>query len=114
MTEIVAYCGLVCTECPTYKATQKNDDTARAKVAEAWSKQFKHDFKTEDINCSGCLAVGEIQFSYCSMCNIRRCGVDRKVPNCAYCVEYPCDKLNNFHAEVAEARAKLEAIRSKK
>ena len=114
MPEIVAYCGLVCTECPAYKATQEDDNSARAKVAEAWSKQFKHNFKTEDINCSGCLAVGEVQFSYCSMCNIRRCGVDRKVLNCAYCVEYPCDKLSNFLTEVPEARAKLEAIRSKK
>jgi hypothetical protein len=23
MQEIVAYCGIVCTECPTYKATKK-------------------------------------------------------------------------------------------
>jgi len=112
MQEKVAYCGLVCTECPAYKATQEDDNGARAKVAEAWSKQFKHNFKIEDINCNGRLAVGEIQFSYCSMCNIRRCGVDRKVLNCAYCVEYPCDKLSNFLTEVPEARAKLEAIRS--
>jgi len=114
MQEIVAYCGLVCTECPAYEATKKNDDKARAKIAEEWSKQFQHTFKTEDINCNGCLAVGEVQFSYCSMCDIRKCGSDRKVLNCAYCVEYPCDKLNNFHATVAEAKAKLEAIRNKK
>jgi len=114
MQEIVAYCGIVCTECPAYKATQQNDDKARAKVAEQWSKQFKHNFQTEDINCNGCLSVGDVQFGYCSMCDIRKCGVDRKVLNCAYCVDYPCDKLNNFHAQVAEAKAKLEAIRNKK
>ena len=39
MEEIVAYCGLVCNECPAYEATQKNDNDARAKVAEEWSKQ---------------------------------------------------------------------------
>lgn len=114
MQEIVAYCGLVCTECPAYGATQKNDNQARAKIAEEWSKQFQHNFKTEDINCNGCLAVGEVQFGYCSMCAIRKCGSDRKVLNCAYCVEYPCDKLNNLHATVTEAKAKLEAIRNKK
>ena len=113
MKEMVAYCGLVCTECPAYKATQEDDDSARAKVAEAWSKQFKHDFKTEDINCNGCLAAGEMQFGYCSMCNVRKCGVERKVLNCAYCVEYPCDKLKDFHAQVVEAKAKLDAIRKK-
>jgi thiamine biosynthesis protein ThiC len=114
MQEIVAYCGLVCNECPAYEATQRNDNDARARVAEEWSKQFQHNFKAEDINCSGCLAVGEVQFSYCSMCAIRKCGSDRKVLNCAYCVEYPCAKLNDFHTKVAEAKAKLEAIRSKK
>jgi hypothetical protein len=56
MKEMVAYCGLVCTECPTYQATQKNDNNARAKIAEAWSKQFKVNLKAEDINCDGCLA----------------------------------------------------------
>jgi hypothetical protein len=114
MQEIVAYCGLVCNECPAYAATQKNDDQARAKVAEEWSIQFKHDFQAEDINCNGCLADGDVQFSYCSMCDIRKCGVDRKVLNCAYCVDYPCDKLDKFHAAVPEAKAKLEAIRNKK
>jgi hypothetical protein len=114
MQEIVAYCGLVCTECPTYKATQKNDNKARAKIAEEWSRQYQHTFKTEDINCNGCLAVGSIQIGYCKVCEIRKCGSDRKVLNCAYCVEYPCDKLNNFHTRVVEAKAKLEAIRNKK
>ena len=114
MQEIVAYCGLVCNECPAYEATQRNDNEARAKVAEEWSKQFHHNFKAEDIDCSGCLAVGELQFSYCSMCDIRKCGSDRKVVNCAYCVEYPCDKLNDFRTKVAEAKTKLEAIRDKK
>jgi hypothetical protein len=48
------------------------------------------------------------------MCDIRKCGSDRKVLNCAHCVDYPCDKLDNFHAAVNEAKAKLEAIRNKK
>lgn len=113
MQEIVAYCGLVCSECPTYKATQTNDNKARAKIAEEWSREYQHTFKAEDINCNGCLAVGNVQFSYCKVCEIRKCGSDRKVLNCAYCVEYPCDKLNNFHARVVEAKAKLDAIRSK-
>ena len=104
MQEIVAYRGLVCTECPAYKAAQENDNKARAKVAEEWSKQFKHNFQTEDINWNSCLAIGEVQFSYCSMCAIRKCGVDRKLLSCAYCVDCPCDKLNHFHTEVPEAR----------
>jgi hypothetical protein len=114
MQEIVAYCGIVCTECPTYKATKKNDNKARAKIAEEWSRQYQHTFKTEDINCNGCLAAGDVQIGYCRVCEIRKCGSARKVLNCGYCVEYPCDKLNDFHARVVKAKAKLEAIRNKK
>jgi len=114
MQEIVAYCGLVCTACPAYKATQKNDNEARAKIAEEWTKQFQHTFKPEDINCMGCLAVGDVQIGYCSMCDIRKCGSNRKVVNCGYCIEYPCDKLSDFHTRIPEAKARLEAIRNKK
>jgi hypothetical protein len=114
MQEIVAYCGIVCTECPAYKATKKDDNKARAKVAEEWSKQYQHPFKPEDINCSGCLGVGDVQIGYCSVCEIRKCGSERRVLNCGYCVEYPCDKLSKFHARVPEAKSKLEATRKKK
>jgi len=114
MQEMVAYCGLVCNGCPAYEATQKNDNNARAKVAQEWSRQFRHNFKAEDINCSGCLVVGDVQFGYCSMCDIRKCGSDRKVPDCAYCVEYPCDRLSDFLAKVPDAKAKLDAIRNRK
>jgi hypothetical protein len=34
--------------------------------------------------------------------------------NCAYCVEYACDKLNDFHTKVPDAKSKLDAIRNKK
>lgn len=114
MQEIVAYCGLVCTECPTYQATQENDNKARANIAKEWSRQFKMTFKPEDINCDGCLAVGKIQIGYCKVCEIRKCGSERKVSNCGYCVEYPCDKLNDFHTRAVNAKAKLEAVRNKK
>ena len=114
MKEMVAYCGLTCTECQAYQATQKNDNNARAKIAEEWSKQFGMNLKPEDINCDGCLAVSKRQIGYCAMCEIRKCGSDKKVVNCGYCVEYPCDKLNNFHTGAPQAKAKLEAIRNTK
>jgi hypothetical protein len=114
MQEIVAYCGIACSECPAYKATKNNDNKARARVAEEWSKQFQHNFKAEDINCTGCLAAGDVQFGYCSMCEIRKCGSDRRISNCAYCVEYPCGRLSDFLAKVPDAKAKLDAIRNRK
>lgn len=114
MEEIVAYCGIVCSECPTYQATQKNDNKARAKIAEEWSKQFKMTLKPEDINCDGCLGISNRHIGYCSVCEIRTCGTDKKILNCAYCVEYPCKKLADFQAKAPQTKTKLEAIRKKK
>lgn len=110
--EMVAYCGLVCNECPTYKATKKNDNKTKAKIAEEWSRQYQHLFKPEDINCDGCLAVGSVQIGYCQICEIRKCCSERNVLNCGYCVEYPCYKLNNFHTKAVKAKDKLESIRN--
>jgi hypothetical protein len=114
MPEIVAYCGLVCTECPTYQATKKNDNKARAKIAEEWSKEYKHVFKPEDINCSGCLTTGDVHIGYCNVCEIRRCGSSKRVLNCGYCAEYPCDKLSGLHTRAPKAKSKLDAIRRNK
>ncbi len=55
MEKMIAFCGIVCTECPAFLATQKDDDNKRKKVAEMWSKQFKSEIKPVDINCDGCL-----------------------------------------------------------
>ena len=79
-----AYCGIVCTKCLTYKETQNNDDNARTRIAEEWSKQFQRNFRPEDINCDSCLAIGKRQFGYCRMCEIRKCSSGKHLPNCGY------------------------------
>ncbi|HEC96016.1 MAG TPA: DUF3795 domain-containing protein, partial [Euryarchaeota archaeon] len=54
MEKIIGFCGLICSECPAYLATQKDDDNERRKVAETWSKEFNANMKPEDINYDGC------------------------------------------------------------
>jgi hypothetical protein len=114
MQEMIAYCGIICTECPTYQATQKNDNQGRVKIAEEWSKRYKHAFKTEDINCDGCLAESKRQIGYCMVCDIRKCGSDKKLVNCAHYFEYPCEKVNNVLSAAPQAKAKLDAVRNSK
>jgi len=108
--KMMAYCGLICTDCPPYIATQKNDDEERKKVVEMWSK---HDaaLKIEDINCDGCLADSERLFKYCGVCEVRKCGKEKKVANCAYCDDYACDKLTEFFKMAPEAKTRLDEIR---
>jgi len=108
---MIAYCGITCTECPALLATQKDDQKERAKVAEMWSKEFDVDLKPEDINCDGCLAESERLFSHCQVCEIRACGREKTVVNCAYCDDYGCEKLTKFLDMVPEAKNTLEEIR---
>lgn len=111
MEKMIAFCGITCSECPAYLATQKDDDNERQKVAEMWSKEFDADLKPEDINCNGCLLEKEPLFSHCKVCTIRKCGLDKKVKNCAYCENYACEELTKFFAMVPDAKATLDEIR---
>lgn len=111
MDEIIGICGLVCSECPAYKATQKDDDEERRRVAEMWTKEFGADIKQEDVNCDGCTVMDGRHFGYCSKCEIRKCGIERSVENCAHCAEYACEKIGKFGEVAPQAKTKLEEIR---
>jgi hypothetical protein len=110
--EIVAFCGLTCSACPAYLATENDNDEERKRVAETWSQQYSSDIKPEDINCDGCLPGHAKYIHHCSECDIRACGVAREVNNCAYCDDYPCERLERFFGLVTAARTKLDSIRS--
>ena len=112
MTEMTACCGLLCSECGAFLATRDNDETKRAEVAQLWSKEFKTDIKPEDINCDGCLSDSENIFNYCKVCEIRKCGNEKGVVNCAYCSDYSCEKLDKFFEMVPDAKKQLDNIKS--
>jgi hypothetical protein len=111
MAEMIAVCGLSCSRCPAYQATQKDDDEERKRVAEMWSKQFGTDIKPEDVNCDGCVATEGRHINYCALCEIRKCGLDRSVDNCAFCDDYACARLEKFFQMAPQAKANLERIR---
>lgn len=111
---MIAYCGLICSECPAYLATKADDNEARVKVAEKWSKEFGGDIKPEQINCEGCTSTGGKVFGYCSQCGIRACGIEKAVPNCGHCTDYACEQLNGFHAQAASAKETLDKIAQEK
>ena len=112
MDKMIAFCGLICTECPAFIATQKDDDKEREKVAKAWSKEYKCDMRPEDINCDGCLTEeSDRLFSHCKVCEIRKCGQEKEVKNCAYCDNYACEKLTKFFDMAPETKTTLAEIR---
>ena len=111
MNSLIAYCGLKCNECGAYIATQNDDDAKRRETAEKWSKEYKTDIKPEDINCEGCITTTGRVFSHCTVCEVRRCGQEKGVANCAYCEEYACEKLGRYFAMAPVMKANLEEIR---
>ena len=111
MNRMVAYCGLVCTDCEAYIATQTDDRAALERVAAQWREEYNAPHITvESVICDGCLDGGR-KCSHCSECEIRACGVARGVVNCAHCGDYACDKLEEFFGFVPPARTVLDEIR---
>jgi hypothetical protein len=112
MDRIVAFCGLVCSDCPAYIATQADDLAAKERVAAQWREEFNApDIDVAAVTCDGCVTPHGRLGGYCTLCPIRACGVERGVVNCAYCSDYGCEKLENFLVDVPTARAVLEEIR---
>lgn len=91
MSQILACCGLLCNECPTYIATIHNDEELRKKTAAEWGKIFRAEIKPEHINCRGCLS--EERFIHNDSCNIRRCNIEKKQSSCGTCVTCPCGEV---------------------
>ncbi len=107
---MIAYCGLVCSNCPTFIATQNDDDAAREQTAALYAQKFGLNLPKEEINCDGCLSVGGRHIGYCRVCEIRKCCRDRGLENCACCAA-PCEKLLRFHEFSPDARASFEALK---
>ncbi len=111
MDKKTAMCGLTCSECEAFLAAQNNDNELRKKIAVKWEAEYHQPIKPEDINCVGCTTLEGAHISYCGLCEIRACGLQRKLSTCAACPEYACQKLTNFFAMAPAAKASLEKLR---
>jgi hypothetical protein len=113
MSHLIAYCGLVCSECPTFLATQADDDVARARTAAMYAETFGFDLSPAEIDCDGCRSEAGTLMAYCRACAIRECCRARSLDNCALCPDQPCEKLVEFHAFSPGARAAFEALKER-
>lgn len=115
MNQIIAYCGIVCTDCSAYVATQAHDQAALERVAAQWQEEYGlADITAESAICDGCLGSDGRRCYYCAACEIRACGTGRGVANCGHCADYVCGKLDRFFGLGfdPQARTRLDEVRS--
>lgn len=106
--QIVAACGLVCTECPAFIATHTGDTRKLKALALEW--YGKEDDATFCV-CDGCLTTG-CKNHFCQECGVRSCAKERGVVNCAHCSDFGCTTLTDLFQHISSAKENLERIRS--
>jgi hypothetical protein len=111
VNEFIACCGLDCSKCGAYIATKTNDNTKREEVSKQWSEMYNTDINPKDINCNGCRSDGQ-KFSYCNVCEIRKCCMEKELENCAGCDMYVCGKLEDFFKMAPDAKTTLDKLHS--
>lgn len=112
MAQMIAYCGLICTDCEAYIATQANDLAALERMAARAREEFNMpDATVETAMCDGCLTDSHRLCGYCNQCQVRACALDRGLVNCAHCDDYGCEQLQAFWQMAPEARTNLDGIR---
>ncbi len=107
MNRMVAFCGITCTDCKAFIATQEHDEAAKRAIAEEWKIQ------PDEVQCDGCADPDGRHISYWDTCEIRKCAAGRHVETCAFCADYACEKLEKFHEHASKAKETLETIRKK-
>lgn len=107
MKRIIAYCGIVCSECEVYIATINNDYNLRMELAKRYTTA-DHIAKPEDFYCEGCFRIKG------QGCEVRQCSSCKPHANCAGCDSYSCDLLNRHFENSPESKAVLDEIRKHK
>ena len=108
MSDIMfSYCGIDCSVCPAFIATQSNDIEALTRLAGEW---FEGSSDYSIVVCNGCRS--DKLMKWCGECPTRACAVEREMENCAYCSDYGCEKLLKVFEMSADAKTNLERIRA--
>jgi hypothetical protein len=113
-----AFCGLDCGNCLIHLATLEADPDVKARmridIADMLARIYKTTPKPEIISdCDGCRLVNGRLFTGCADCEIRKCATDKNLENCAYCIDYACDRLRRHFSFDPGAQINLEKIRSR-
>lgn len=108
---ILAYCGVNCRACDTFKATQSNNIQNLNIMARHLSMTFQKKITISDIQCDGCKGDGRHCF-YCGYdCTIKSCAIEKNHSTCIECKDFPCSTLASFFKKKPEAKTNLQLLR---
>jgi hypothetical protein len=118
MSELLSYCGLVCSTCPIYLVTREVDKEEqkrkRTEIAKLCKEQYGMNYELSDItDCDGCCTENGRLFSGYLDCAIRKCAKEKAIENCAYCSEYVCQKLASFFVHDSAAKIRLDEVKKR-
>ncbi len=111
--DLVGACGLLCSECEAFLATQANDSAQIDAIAAKWTEMYETTIPAEYVWCDGCMTEGDRKCGHTAECQIRACAVERGLTTCADCMRYECDKLTAFLDNTVSfgTRDRLEGLR---
>jgi hypothetical protein len=110
MQKLIAPCGIDCSICEAYTATQNDDMEMRQKLADKYFKQFNKTIDPASISCDACSQEGR-HIGFCDQCEIRSCAFGRGFATCAECVDFPCEKGSFIWTNNSQSLANLEKLR---
>ncbi len=87
-----AICGLFCSSCMIYLATQKNDTIKLQYFAE------KLNTSVDQVRCNGCRS--DVLTTYCKNCYMKKCSSEKMISFCSECDEYPCNYIKEFQKQM--------------
>jgi len=88
--KMLGRCGYRCDLC----AARSDDPEVRQRLVEGWRKYLGHqNYTAENVRCDGCMNDGRLADKNCP---VRPCAIAKNIENCAFCDEFPCEKLKDF------------------
>ena len=110
---MIAYCGIDCSKCDSYLATQSGSDEELAKIADKLSKLYHAEVRPEYVVCDGCKEGARHSYFCSNMCAMRKCCVEKHYETCIECGDFPCADLQAELDHVPDARSNLEKLRKR-
>lgn len=108
---MIAYCGIDCSKCESYLATQSGKHERLEAVAKKLAKIYHAKVKPEYVICDGCRAGNRHSYFCSNLCKMIKCCIENGYYSCIECSDYPCKELQfelNNNPEAKDNLLKLK------